>query len=194
MSSGKTTYLMKIILAGDGAVGKTSLRERYLGRGFTGQYLETVGADFALKIDNIGGENIKFQIWDLAGQPRFQTVRSVYYSGAKGALLLFDITRRSSFENLNSWVDEIWKHNGSGVIPIVVLGNKYDLRDDFAKCIEESEAREFCSELSEQTKEKGFEIKFLNTSAKTGLNVEESFQTLGKVFFDFLKEYLAKKS
>ena len=86
---------MKIILAGDGAVGKTSLREQYLGRGFTGQYLQTIGADFALKTDTVAGENVKYQIWDLAGQPRFKTVRSVYYIGAVGALLVFDITSRN---------------------------------------------------------------------------------------------------
>ncbi|MFW9994183.1 MAG: Rab family GTPase [Candidatus Odinarchaeota archaeon] len=190
MNSGKTTFLMKIILAGDGAVGKTSLRERYLGRGFTGQYLKTIGADFALKKETIGDEDLKFQIWDLAGQQRFQNVRSVYYNGALGALLLFDVTRRDSFENLDLWVEEIWKNNGKGFIPIVVLGNKYDLRDQVPDCIDENEAQNYCKELSKKTKEKGFEIEFLNTSAKTGLNVGKAFQTLGKVYFDLMKEII----
>ncbi|MFW9993971.1 MAG: Rab family GTPase [Candidatus Odinarchaeota archaeon] len=183
MSLGKKTFLFKIVLAGDGAVGKTSLRERYLGRGFKSQYLQTVGADFALSTEKIGQKEVKFQIWDLAGQQRFQAVRSVYYAGALGALLVFDITRRDSFENLSSWVDEIWKHNGKGTIPVVLLGNKFDLRDEHSDCITEKEALKFAKDLSKKTKEKGFDIRFLNTSAKTGLNVSEAFQAIGEVYF-----------
>lgn len=69
---------MKIVLAGDGAVGKTAIRERYLGKGFSSNYMMTIGADFALKEAHVREKSIKFQIWDLAGQPRFGTVRSVY--------------------------------------------------------------------------------------------------------------------
>lgn len=179
---------MKIVLAGDGAVGKTALRERYLGHGFKSQYLMTIGADFALKTVDIEKQQVKFQIWDLAGQQRFQAVRSVYYAGSLGALLVFDITRRDSFENIEMWLDEIWKHNGKGHIPVVILGNKYDLRDQTPGCVEEKEALDLAKNLSKKTKEKGFEVKFLNTSAKTGLNVADAFQTLGEVYFDFIRK------
>ncbi|MHA2297039.1 MAG: Rab family GTPase [Candidatus Hodarchaeales archaeon] len=189
MSLGKKTFLLKMVLAGDGAVGKTSLRERYLGRGFKSQYLETIGADFALKTENLGKKTVKFQIWDLAGQQRFEAVRSVYYNGALGALLVFDLTRRDSFENLESWIAEIWQNNGKGIIPVVILGNKFDLCKKISGCIEEKEAIEFAAMLSKKTqKEKGFKVKYLKTSAKTGLNVSEAFNTLGEVYFeDFAK-------
>ncbi|MFW9993461.1 MAG: Rab family GTPase [Candidatus Odinarchaeota archaeon] len=186
MSLGKKTHVLKMVLAGDGAVGKTSLRMQYLGHGFKAQYLETIGADFALKSEIIKGRNVDFQIWDLAGQPRFQSVRSAYYFGALGALLVFDITRHQSFENLSSWIDEIWKHNGKGIVPVVILGNKYDLCNEVPGCVDEKEALKFCKELSKRTKGKGFKVEYLNTSAKTGLNVSEAFQALGKVHFDFL--------
>ncbi|MHA2297040.1 MAG: Rab family GTPase [Candidatus Hodarchaeales archaeon] len=186
MSLGKKTFLLKMVLAGDGAVGKTSLRERYLGRGFKSQYLQTIGADFALKEIEIKSNNVKFQIWDLAGQQRFQNVRSVYYTGALAALLLFDITRRDSFNNLDSWIKEIWEHNGKGIIPIVVLGNKFDLRDESPDCVDKKEALKFCKQLSKKTKEKNFQVDYLNTSAKTGLNVDKAFQTLGDVYFEMV--------
>lgn len=180
------TFLMKIVLAGDGGVGKTALRERYLGRGFQSKYMMTIGADFALKEAVIDGRAIKFQIWDLAGQTRFGAVRSVYYLGCLGALLLFDVTRRESFENLENWIKEIWNHNGKGVIPLVILGNKVDLRDQHPDSITDEMAQRYCAKLTDQTKENGFEVRYLQTSAKTGLNVAESFDMLGKVYFEYL--------
>jgi len=187
MSLGKKTFLMKIVLAGDGGVGKTALRERYLGRGFKSQYLMTIGADFALKTTDVGGKGVKFQIWDLAGQQRFQAVRSVYYNGCLAALLVYDITRRDSFEALGAWVDEIWKHNGKGVIPIVLLGNKFDLADQVDDPVEEAEAIKFAKKLTEKTKDKGFTVRHLNTSAKSGLNVPDAFEAIGEVYFESKK-------
>ena len=112
------SFLMKIVLAGDGAVGKTALRERYLGKGFSSNYMMTIGADFALKEATIREKSIKFQIWDLAGQPRFNSVRELYYRGSHGAMLVFDLTRRESFTNLYLWIDELLKNSGKSFIPI----------------------------------------------------------------------------
>ncbi|MFW9997854.1 MAG: GTP-binding protein [Candidatus Odinarchaeota archaeon] len=185
-------FLMKIVLAGDGAVGKTALRERYLGKGFQAKYLMTIGADFALKEATIDGRELKFQIWDLAGQQRFSAVRSVYYLGCLGALLLFDVTRPETFEHLQNWVDEIWKNNGKGQIPLVILGNKVDLRAQFPNHVTDEQAKEYCEKLTEQTQSEGFEVQYLPTSAKTGLNVPESFDSLGKGYFQFVEK--GKKS
>jgi small GTP-binding protein len=186
------SFLMKIVLAGDGAVGKTALRERYLGKGFSSNYMMTIGADFALKEATIREKNIKFQIWDLAGQPRFGTVRSVYYYGCLGALLLFDVTRPDTFTNLESWLEEIFKHNGKGMIPIVLLGNKVDLREQFPNHITDQQAEEFADNLSKKTMEAGFPVKFMPTSAKTGLNVSTAFDMLGSVYLDFVEAQQAK--
>ena len=179
---------MKIVLCGDGGVGKTVLRDRYLGRGFQTKYMMTIGADFALKEATVDNNKIRFQIWDLAGQQRFANVRAVYYTGCLGGLLLFDVTRRDSFENCTNWIKEIWKHNGRGVIPIVLLGNKADLRDSHPDAITSDVAKKFAMELSDQTRPHGFDIHYLDTSAKTGQNVVEAFDELGRVYFSFIEK------
>ena len=104
-------FLMKVCLLGDGAVGKTALRERYLGKEFTSSYLMTIGADFAVQKTLVKDKEVKFQIWDLAGQERFNSVRSLYYSGSHGALFVFDVTRPESYQNIiNGWLPELKKH------------------------------------------------------------------------------------
>ena len=105
----RPAFFLKIVLCGDGAVGKTALRERFLGKGFSASYLQTIGADFAttdkqLNIFVDGQSQIKtarFQIWDLAGQPRFKVVSDLYYRGAVGALCFFDITNKNSYIKRN---------------------------------------------------------------------------------------------
>ena len=185
-------FLMKIVLMGDGAVGKTAIRERYLGKGFQSTYMMTIGADFAIKEQEIHEKTVKFQIWDLAGQTRFGAVRSVYYLGCLGGLLLYDVTRPESYQNLTSWIQEYWKNNGKGIIPVVILGNKVDLRDQFPNSISPEQGQEFCEKLSEQTNPHGFETKYLETSAKTGLNIQEAFHALGEVYFKFVEDQTDK--
>ena len=116
-------FLVKIVLAGDGAVGKTTLRRRYLGEGFQSSYMMTIGADFAVKRVKIGGKEITFQIWDLAGQPRFEVVRQGFYRGARGGLLVYDVTRRRTFLNIQHWKEECFK-NLDREVPVIVVANK----------------------------------------------------------------------
>jgi small GTP-binding protein len=170
-------FLMKVVLLGDGAVGKTALRERFLGKGFASNYLMTIGADFAVKQLELEGKTIKFQIWDLAGQERFGSVRSLYYSGSHGALLVFDVTRSETFNNLlTGWLEEIRKHVKSGAIPLVVLGNKIDLRDpNDASHVTPESGQKLAQELATSYYEDGRSVLYLETSAKTGDNVEEAF-------------------
>ena len=129
--------ILKITLLGDGAVGKTSIRNRYMGRGFKESHLMTIGADFAA-VDktvkyNDKDYHVTFQIWDLAGQARFTEVRQRFYFGSLGGLLLFDITRPESFSNIPNWLNEIWKNSGTGAVPIVLIGNKSDLRSGWER-------------------------------------------------------------
>lgn len=180
---------MKICLLGDGAVGKTALRERYLGKQFSSGYVMTIGADFAVKKATIdteeGAKEVKFQIWDLAGQPRFNSVRELYYKGSHGGLLVFDITRRDSFTNLKAWINELFSNSGRGKMPVVILGNKVDLRNKSESCVEVEEVYEFIFDLKIE-KDLPFEIPYLETSAKTGENVDESFSKLAKTIRDYL--------
>lgn len=174
---------MKVCLLGDGAVGKTALRERYLGKQFSSGYVMTIGADFAVKKTRIitedGEKDVKFQIWDLAGQPRFNSVRELYYKGSHGGLLVFDITRRDSFTNLYAWIEELYKNSGRGKMPIAVLGNKVDLRDEAEDCVTREQVQEFIEDLKKEY-DYSFDIPYLETSAKSGENVDESFMILAQ--------------
>ncbi|MCK4847724.1 MAG: GTP-binding protein [Candidatus Heimdallarchaeota archaeon] len=176
--------LYKICLLGDGGVGKTSLRERFLGKGFQSGYILTIGADFAVQNLPIDGVQYKFQIWDLAGQQRFSAVRALYYKGSHGAILIFDQTRVDSLYNLEKWKEELYTNVGRE-IPFIILGNKSDLPDS----IEQSEVDRFIQKSQSEIKDIPFNIKYLKTSAKSGLNVTEAFETLGLSIKSYIEKY-----
>jgi small GTP-binding protein len=178
----------KIVLIGDGGVGKTAIRERYLGKGFKAEYLLTIGADFAMREDEIKGVPIRYQIWDLAGQQRFDSVREVYYKGCVGALLVYDVTRPDSFFNTPKWINELWINNGFGRIPIVVVANKIDIRDLSDDLVSTEQGRVFTEKLSYLTKLEGFDCLFIETSAKMGVNIERAFSMLGENVTKFIKK------
>ncbi len=168
----------KICLIGDGAVGKTALRNNFMTRTFSPDYYMTIGAEIAYKSINVSGKSVSLQIWDIAGQSFFYTVREKYYTGATGALAVFDVTRPESLENLKSWVEEIWNKNGKGKIPIVVLGNKIDLRESISISITPEECQTVVSDLEWAVHGEGFKIPYLETSALAGYNVYNAFKEL----------------
>ncbi len=177
-------YFIKIALLGDGAVGKTSLRRRYMGQGFTTQHLMTIGADFATLTKEIEGKKVTWQIWDLAGQENFRQVRNHYFKGCMGGIIVFDLTRKDSFKAIDGWIKELFKHNGRGKIPFIILGNKYDLE---GKEVSPDEIQQIVDKYNKEVKGSGFEVLYLNTSAKEGLNVSEAFDSLGKMVFEWLE-------
>ncbi|MHA1304687.1 MAG: GTP-binding protein [Candidatus Heimdallarchaeaceae archaeon] len=167
--------IFKITLLGDGAVGKTSLKRNYMGEDFINGYKMTIGADFAVKKLKLDGNDITLQIWDLAGQPRFDAVREAYYGGTKGALLVFDITRPDTYEILPKWLTELVKNNNNKKVPLILIGNKKDLRDEAIKTVPEEYAVDYAEKLSAWS---GFDVTYVETSAKTGENVEQAFYDL----------------
>ncbi|MFX0051138.1 MAG: Rab family GTPase [Candidatus Hermodarchaeota archaeon] len=177
----------KIVLIGDGGVGKTAIRERYLGRGFNTQYTLTVGADFAMYDDFIHGTRVRYQIWDLAGQNRFDSVREVYYQGCIGALLVYDVTRPESFYNMPKWINELWINNGRGRVPLVIVANKIDMREIVNNTISPQGGQSFTENLSNLTESEGFSCHFIETSAKTGVNIAQAFSLLGENMMRFIK-------
>ena len=184
----------KIVLIGEGAVGKTTLRRRFFGENFTGEYLQTIGADFAIKEDTIGSNNkVKFIIWDLAGQPRFKNVRKIFYTGAQGALFVCDLSNQHSFNNITHWIDELWNNNNIGPIPFIVVGNKVDLREEGVLTISDELINNFSVKTSQETlKRYGFGVKSIITSAKTGYNVNKAFRSLAIQLIAH-ERYLAKQ-
>ena len=171
--------LLKIILIGDESVGKSSIRERYLGHGFPIQYLPTLGADFSVKTETIHGEKISLQIWDLAGQPVFETIRKMYYRGARGAFIVCDVSNPNSVMNIHNWMDELWKHNGEGPIPFIILGNKIDLRYTDKSCMQDQTLQNIARGITITGEIYQFKVIYLPTSAKTGENITEAFRQLG---------------
>jgi len=172
-----SAYMIKLVLIGDSAVGKTSIRNNYLGKGFEKEHLTTLGADFAATTKTVDNYQIKYQIWDLAGQPMFKNVRPRFFKGCFGALAVFDITRKETFHNLTNWIQELYQFSGRGVVPVIILSNKMDLENH---AITAEEAQEFIEELNKKTKEHKIKNFFLETSAKTGQNIDEAFQILGE--------------
>ena len=175
-----TKYLFKIVLVGDGAVGKTSIRRKYMGEGFRTDFLATMGADFAYLKTKIDGHNIEWSIWDLAGQPAFRGVTRAYFKGAMGALAVYDVTQPKSLDSLDSWVAEVRERSETfEELPIVIVGNKIDLRPEIPSSLKT---------LQGFVKSKSLNADFVETSAKTGEAVEEAFSKLARKIIPHIKE------
>lgn len=118
--------IFKVVLIGDSGVGKSNILTRYLKNEFTFDTKATVGVEFGSKKFELDGYKIKAQIWDTAGQERYKSITNAYYKGAKGALLVYDITRRDTFESVDRWIPDL-KANGDEKVTIILIGNKCDL-------------------------------------------------------------------
>jgi small GTP-binding protein len=166
-----STYLtFKIVLLGDGAVGKTSLRSKYMGEGFKGDYLLTIGVDFATKDIIRDGKTLKAQIWDLAGQERFKFLQEKFLKGTQGILFVYDVNRVESLESAIDWFYEVEKEVKKP-IPVFILGNKIDT-------LPEDKRGHLPKELKLDAWGGKYTFPILNTSAKTGENVEQAFVSL----------------
>ena len=158
--------ILKLVLIGDSGVGKTNILSRYNNNEFSLTTQPTVGVEFGNKIIKKENKSIKLQLWDTAGQERYKAITNAFYKGSKGAFVVYDITRKSSFLNIDKWIGEL-KTNGSEDILIILVGNKSDLEDK----------REVSTEDGEK-KAKQYGIAFCETSALQGKNIEYAFNTL----------------
>lgn len=161
-SASQYDYLIKLLIIGDSGVGKTCVLLRFSDNNFTASHLTTIGIDFKLKTIDIDGKSVKLQIWDTAGQERFRTITQTYYKGAMGIILAYDCTDENSFNNIRNWIQQIKMHASDNVSK-VLIGNKCDRPD---KKISAEQGRSLADELG---------IQFFETSAKTNINVMETF-------------------
>ncbi len=192
MSTPKNMVSVKIVLIGDGMVGKTTMVKSFLmGKSLTDtSYRRTIGADIFIKestytINPLGQLQVKWLIWDLAGQPIFREVRGEYYHGAQAGIAVFDVSRPPTFKNIPYWIAEFFKHAG-GIRPIILVGNKVDLRDKMP-CLPPEYGKEYAEKLSQKT---GMRVEYLEASALYNVNVEEVFQKLAETI---ILSYMRKK-
>uniref|UniRef100_A0A673TL56 small monomeric GTPase n=1 Tax=Suricata suricatta TaxID=37032 RepID=A0A673TL56_SURSU len=161
-------YLFKLLLIGDSGVGKTCVLFRFSEDAFNSTFISTIGIDFKIRTIELDGKRIKLQIWDTAGQERFRTITTAYYRGAMGIMLVYDITNEKSFDNIRNWIRNIEEH-ASADVEKMILGNKCDVNDK--------------RQVSKERGEKlalDYGIKFMETSAKANINVENAFFTLAR--------------
>ena len=169
--------MIKIILIGDSGVGKSNIMSKYLKNLFMEFSKSTIGVEFNSKTFNYQGHKIKAQIWDTAGQEKFRSMASTYYKGSKGAFIIYDITKRQSFESSEKWINDLKAKADPNLITIII-GNKNDLEEE----------REVTKDEGEE-KAKSFECAFLETSALSGDNIDIAFETMvGQVFEKYISD------
>ena len=170
-----SSFKLKVLLTGAAAVGKTSLVQRFIKQRFQANYKLTVGVDILTKdVEYKPSEIATLSIWDIGGQQRFEFIRSTFYKGAAGALLVFDLTREQTYIETRKWLTEIRQFAGES-IPFVLIGNKADLVEDVGTVIDRDEALSFAESEGSI---------YIESSAKTGINVDESFSELTKRIID----------
>ncbi|KAF3858450.1 hypothetical protein F7725_011651 [Dissostichus mawsoni] len=159
-------FLFKVVLIGDSGVGKSNLLSRFTRNEFNLESKSTIGVEFATRSIQVDGKTIKAQIWDTAGQERYRAItHSAYYRGAVGALLVYDIAKHLTYENVERWLKELRDHADNNIV-IMLVGNKSDLRH--LRAVPTDEARAFAKN----------NLSFIETSALDSTNVEEAFKNI----------------
>merc|ERR1712227_581799 len=159
-------FLFKVVLIGDSGVGKSNLLSRFTRNEFNLESKSTIGVEFATRSIQVDGKTIKAQIWDTAGQERYRAITSAYYRGAVGALLVYDIAKHLTYENVERWLRELRDHADSNIV-IMLVGNKSDLRH--LRAVPTDEARGFAEQNN---------LSFIETSALDSTTVETAFHNI----------------
>lgn len=166
------SYLFKYIIIGDTAVGKSCLLLQFADHRFRPDHDLTIGVEFGSRLVSVADKDIKLQIWDTAGQESFRSITRSYYRGAAGAILVYDVTRRESFTHLTNWLNDASEY-GNSDMTIMLVGNKADL--ETRRTVSTEEGMKFAAEHN---------LLFLETSAKTGMNVDASFENTTRAILD----------
>ena len=164
---------LKLVFIGDSIVGKTCIIKQCTENTFQDAYLSTIGFDFKTKVFVLkNGKHVRIQLWDTAGQERFKSIAKSYYRGAHGIVLVYDITNRSSFENINKWMVQISEETENR-LPILLLANKVDLDDIRTVSVTEGE------EIA-----KKYGLTIFETSAKENINIEASIKFMAEKMYE----------
>ena len=183
LNSSDLSFLQPVVLIGDSGVGKSNLLSRFTRNEFNLDSKSTIGVEFATRSIQVDAKTIKAQIWDTAGQERYRAITSAYYRGAVGALLVYDISKHQTYENVQRWLKELRDHADANIV-IMLVGNKSDLRH--LRAVPTEEAKQFASECrnafllggQELTIKGDNNLSFIETSALDASNVELAFQNI----------------
>ena len=177
-SEKKYDYIFKLILIGNSCVGKSSIIQRYIQKTFNDEYTCTIGVDFFMKTLDINDNLIKLQLWDTAGTEKFKSITTGYYRGANAAFVVFDLTSRISFDSVSEWIQNYYNYsNPNSEKNVVLIGNKSDLKEN--REISDEEINKFAINNN---------IKYFETSAKNGNNIEECFYYIAEKLMKDMKE------
>lgn len=171
-------YLFKLLLVGNSSVGKSSILLRFSDNVFNDDFQPTIGVDFKIRTLDLEKTTVKMQIWDTAGQERFKTITASYYKGAHGVIIVYDITDRQSFVDLEGWLQEVEKNTTDENVVRLLIGNKCDLES--SRKVSKEEGQRFAESNG---------MKFIETSARNAVNIEEAFQTMAQE----IKNYYIKQ-
>ena len=169
MEDEEYSLIFKMILIGDSGVGKSNILSRYINNSFSETTRSTVGVELSAKVEEINNTKIKIQIWHTAGQERYKSITKTYYKGAKGALIVYDITNKESFKNVDKWINDL-KESGDDDVSILIVGNKCDLEASREVTTDEVKKK---AEL--------YKMAYCETSALKGENIDNAFRTLIKI-------------
>lgn len=172
--SPESQYKFKITLFGPGGVGKTSLLLRYIKDHFSNDLKKTIGSNFLIKDVELDGTSIRLLLWDIGGQPQFHKLRTIYFKGSNAALGVFDLSSSQTLLKIPGWISSI-KKTVKKTIPMVLIGNKADLERE----VDRLEAEDLAKRLN---------CEYMETSAKTGENVELVFEKIAKACLEDLTE------
>lgn len=170
-------FLFKIVLIGDSGVGKSNLLSRFTTNEFNIESKSTIGVEFATRTIEVEGKKIKAQIWDTAGQERYRAITSAYYRGAVGALIVYDISKSSTYENCNHWLSEL-RENADDNVAVGLIGNKSDL--SHLRAVPTDEAKNFALEN---------QLLFTETSALNSDNVDQAFRELITAIYQMVSKH-----
>ena len=176
MENNNDETILKIIILGSSEVGKTSILNRYFNNEFTPNLLSTIGIDFKTKYFKFDDEKVKFNFIDTAGQEKFRAISVNYLKGTNGVILVYDITKKDTFDLIQGWIDDINENNKEN-IGKVLLGNKLDLEEE--RDVLKDDAQELANKLG---------CKLFEASAKTGENINEALDEIARTTYHYYKK------
>lgn len=168
-------YLVKLLLVGDSGCGKSNMLLKYSDNMFMSNFISTIGIDFKIKTIEIDGKIVKLQIWDTAGQERFRTITTAYYRGAMGIMIVYSVTDKKSFDNVNPWIKNIMNHSNRNA-KLLLIGNKIDC--EVERVITYEQGKELMAHYNMSKTSGSPTLDYMEVSAKDGTNIDYAFTHL----------------